>query len=36
MEGFKQPENAVLTFITTILSLLPAFLLIKLMVGDSW
>lgn len=36
MEGFKQPENAVLTFITMILSLLPAFLLIKLMVGDSW
>lgn len=35
-EFFKQPENAVLTFITMILSLLPAFLLIKLMVGDSW
>ena len=36
IEVFKQPENAVLTFITMILSLLPAFLLIKLMVGDSW
>lgn len=36
MEVFEQPENAVLTFITMILSALPALLLTKLMVGDSW
>ena len=36
MEVFKQPENAVLSIVTMILSALPAFLLTKLMVGDSW
>ena len=36
MEVFKQPENGILTIITMILSMLPAFLLTKLMVGDSW
>ena len=33
MEGFKQPENAVLTFITMILSMLPAFLLMRLLMN---
>ena len=33
MEFFKQPENAVLTFITMILSLLPAFLLMRLLMN---
>ena len=33
MEGFKQPENAVLTFVTMILSLLPAFLLMRLLMN---
>ena len=33
MEGFKQPKNAVLTFITMILSLLPAFLLLRLLMN---
>ncbi len=35
-EFFKQPENALLSIVTMILSALPAFLLTKLMVGDSW
>lgn len=36
VELFKQPENAVLSFVTMILSMLLTLLLIKLMVGDSW
>ena len=36
VELFKQPENAVLSFVTIILSMLLTLLLIKLMVGDSW
>ena len=35
-EFFKQPENALLSIVTMILSILLTFLLIKLMVGDSW
>ena len=33
IEVFKQPENAVLTFVTMILSLLPAFLLMRLLMN---
>lgn len=36
MEVFKQPENALLSIVTMILSMLLTLLLIKLMVGDSW
>lgn len=35
-EFFKQPENAVLSIVTIVLSMLLTLLLIKLMVGDSW
>ncbi|MBQ4498382.1 MAG: hypothetical protein II973_12885 [Spirochaetaceae bacterium] len=35
-EFFKQPENALLSIVTMILSILLTFLLIKLMVGNSW
>lgn len=35
-EFFKQPENALLSIVTIILSMLLTLLLIKLMVGDSW
>lgn len=36
MEVFKQPENALLSIVTMIFSVLLTFLLTKLMVGDSW
>lgn len=35
-EFFKQPENALLSIVTIVLSMLLTLLLIKLMVGDSW
>lgn len=35
-EFFKQPENALLSIVTMIFSVLLTFLLIKLMAGNSW